>query len=640
MKRMSLRLVEVLSMVMMTAYGADFSPYGVCAHITRGEGDEPLLTQTLNAMELAGIGWARSDIDAPRILRPDGTYDFARYDRIVAAAEARGVTLLPIVYGPQCPNPLRTPEDADAFRAYIRAILTHYGKRFPVVEIYNEANLNYFLKGAKPEDYAEILRVAYETVKAVDPEIRVMFTGTAGVALEWMSKVFEAGAVNCFDILNVHPYSYPNPPESNLEANIQKLKALLAEYGRPEVPLWITEIGWPTHEMKEAPFMHIFLAGLKVARPEQKTWNIILANVQPDGDVEQGVAEALLDVLPVGSSVRACAQKETCEALSAGGVDAIVYPYDESFPADTVEAVNEFVAKGGVLLVMGGAPCYFGRRGALAVEGMQNGAGISLFPFGFQAWWLDSDYPESIQLNATAEGRAAGVKEEPTGFKSQRFLTRDRIGPESEWIPLIAGTSESGKELVSAVVIRYKGERTGAAVLCTLFPKIGTSGTNTEEAQALYTARGLGIAFAAGVEAYFPYNLRASENDPYYSEEHFGLMHSNFQPKPAFAAYAQFTTERPAGSVQSEGPWHDEAGRFYYPQWTRPNGVKAGMLWIAGKEEKRALRFVGGTPTFRTLYGRKIAVREVEEGVFLVPLSGAPIYFRGAELVETTADEK
>lgn len=44
---------------------------------------------------------------------------------------------------------------------------------------------------------------------------------------------------------------------------------------------------------------------------------------------------------------------------------------------------------------------------------------------------------------------------------------------------------------------------------------------------------------AAGVAAYFPYEFRASERDPFYSENHFGLVHRDFTPKPAWKAYAE-----------------------------------------------------------------------------------------------------
>ncbi|MGN0852119.1 MAG: hypothetical protein ACI4Q3_01935 [Kiritimatiellia bacterium] len=610
-----------------------FCPYGVCAHVTRSERGAHRLKGTLDAMEMAGIRYVRSDFDSQAVRRADGSYDFTGYDRLLDELEARGVTLLPILYGYDRGRP---PADMETYKAYVRTVVSHYARRLPVWEIWNEANLDGFFKGADPVYYAKVLQAAYETIKSVDPSLRVTFTGTAGVPLDYIRRVFEAGAAKSFDIMNVHPYSHPAQPEGSMDVKTEKLRELMAEFGCGDKPIWYSEIGWPTHSVK-VTFPSIILAGLKTARPGQTSWNVVLADVKSDGaDPEQTLANELLDILPAGSAVRACTQKETCRLLAAGGVDAVVYPFDESFPADTLDAVNAFIRQGGVLVDFGGLPCYFGRRGAESVAGMQHGGAAGRFPFGFRAWWCDKKgtYPEEAPTFATPAGLAAGVKQEPTGFPAKRFLAPDRIGATSEWIPLVAGKTTNGVDLVSAAVIRYHGERTGAAVLCSLYPSRGVmAGTNNEENQAKFTARGLAIAFAEGVEAYFPYNLRSFEDDPYYSEHHFGLMHADFTPKPAYAAYGAFTRMRPAGSVQTPGPWHDADRRFFFPQWTRPDGTKAGVVWCVGEPRIRQLTFTGGTPTFYNYAGRKIAFRAVGKQVWSVLFSDSPVYFSGAALV-------
>ena len=605
-------------------------PYGICAHVTRSERSAPLLKGTLDAMDLAGMKYVRSDFDSWRVLRKDGTFDFSDYDALLTELEARGVTLLPIVYATENP-----PKDMAKYRDYVTRIVKHYGRRFPVVEIWNEANIDGFLKDPDPAIYAETLKTAYAAIKAVDPEIKVAYTGTAGVPLDWIRKTFEAGAAKSFDIMNVHPYSHPGRPEGSMDVSTEKLRRLLEEFGVGDRPVWFTEIGWPTHTLTVL-HPHILLAGLKVARPEQKSWRMVLADVKVDGSApNQALAQALEEVLPAGSTVVACTQKETVRRLAAGEADAVAYPFDESFPADTIDAVNDFIRnRGGVLVEFGGMPCYYGLRGKAPVDGLQGGGAVERFPFGSAAWWIGKkgEYPTKAQVFATAAGVAAGVKQEPTGFRAERFLKPDRIGEKSEWIPLVAGKTEAGTELVGAAVVRYSGEHGGAAVLCSLMPR-GVSGTNDEENQARYTARGLAIAFAEGVEAYFTYNLRASEEDPYYSEHHFGLMHANFVPKPAFSAYAAFTRERPAGSVNVSGPWHDEARRLFFPRWTRPDGAKGGMVWQLGETEPRTLRFVGGKPVFRNMYGRKIAVRQEGKDAYSIPVGESPVYYSGAELV-------
>lgn len=632
---------SVLLMTVASAIGCGFTalsdinatnaiayPYGVCAHVTRSERNAHNLKGTLDSMELAGMKYVRSDFDCGSMLRKDGKWDFSNYDRLIDQLESRGVTLLPIIYGNANP-----PVDMDSYAEYVRTIIRHYGRRLPVVEIWNEANLNSFFRGADPVAYAKTLATAYAAVKSVDPSIRVAYTGTAGVPFEWIRKTFEAGAAKCFDVMNVHPYSHPFQPEGTVDVNTEKLRKLMEEFGVGDKPIWFTEIGWPTHSISVS-FSHIILAGLKVARPEQKCWNMVLVDVAADGpDPDQCMAEELESLLPAGSQVVACTQKESIRRIAAGGIDAVVYPFDETFPADTIDAVNAYIRDGGVLLDMGGLPCYFGMRGSEPVKGMQHGGALGRFPFGYRAWWSDKNgaYPERAQVFATERGIAEGVKQEPTGFVARRFLYPDRIGKDSEWIPLVAGKTTNGVDIVGAAVIRYHGERKGAAVLCSLYAR--SMGTNNEENQARFTARSLGLAFAEGIEAYFTYNLRSFEVDPYYSEHHFGLMHADFTPKPAFSAYGNFTRERPAGSVNKAGVWHNDERTLFFPQWTKPNGVKCGMIWaLRGKCGKRVLKFTGGTPVFHNMYGRKMGVHQKADGEYVIVVDGSPMYFSGAEL--------
>lgn len=631
MKKIGLVVAGVLCAFAAFGQGAGDAPalpsYGICAHVTRSERGAHNLKGTLDAMTLAGMKYVRSDFDAFAIRRKDGSYDFTNYDKLLDELEKRGVTLLPIIYGIENP-----PKDFAAQKDYVRTIVRHFGRRLPVVEIWNEANVGFF-KGSDPVVYAKTLKASYEAVKEADPSILVAYTGTAGVPHDWIRKTFAAGATNCFDIMNVHPYSHPGRPEGAMDRNTEKLRVLMAEFGIGDKPIWFTEIGWPTHRRTD-PYLNVLLAGLKVARPEQKAWRIVLADSKTEGEVEdQVLAREIEGWLPTGSTVVACSQKETIRRMAADEVDAVAYPFGESFPSDTIKPVNDFIRRGGVFIDFGGVPCFNGMRDGKPVKGMTGGAKCGEFPFGWAAWWTDKKYPKKTQVFATERGAAAGIRHEPTGYGAERFLIPSRIGKESEWIPILASRKgTNGQEFVSAAVIRYHGERTGAAVLCSLFGSYMWNGTNTEENQARYTARGMSIGFAEGVQAYFPYNLRSFEKDPFYSEHHFGLMHADFTPKPAYAAYGQFVRMRPQGSVNLAEPWHDEKRTEFYPQWKRPDGKSAGMIWKLGADEKRDIAFTGGKPTFYDLYGLKLPARQVSQGVYRLTLGESPVYFVGGRI--------
>ena len=616
------------------AVGGSVSPYGVCANVLHT--DEMPRARLLDAMQFAGIKYVRAGIYG------DSEAELRRADALLDALDRRGMSLLLLIFGYEkdCCEP---PKDLVCWSNYVDRVVRRYGDRVPVFEIWNEANLDGFFHGADPVRYGKMLDVACAAGKAANPRCRFTFGGTSSIPFDWIEKAYAAGGTN-FDAMAVHPYSHPYRPEGVEDVQTERLRELMAKYGVGDRPIWFTEVGWPTHA-EALDHASVLLAGLKVARPQQKSWNVIVAKDQSDGEVEdQDTAQRLLERLPPGSRVKSCSQRETVERLAKDDADAVVYPFDSNFPADTIEAVNGFVARGGVFVDFGGLPCYFGRRDNKAVEGMQHGAAVNRFPFGFRAWWNTvagkhdpqnaRDYPREGRVFATKVGLANGVRQEPTGFTCRAFLAPDRIGAESEWIPLVAGKTTNGVDLVAAAVVRYKGARTGAAVLCTL-PSAHTSyGHLSEETQARYTARCVAIAMAEGIEAHFPYALWNVGRDPYYSEHHFSLLQSNYAPKPAFSAYMTFIQQRPVGSVQTPGAWHDGARRDYFPQWTRPNGQKAGMVWCVEGAARRPLRFKGGKPTFRNLYGRIIPVMDLGDGVFNVPVSESPVYFEGAELEE------
>ena len=52
------------------------------------------------------------------------------------------------------------------------------------------------------------------------------------------------------------------------------------------------------------------------------------------------------------------------------------------------------------------------------------------------------------------------------------------------------------------------------------------------------------IAFAQGVERYFIYEFQAPEGNPYYSEHHFGIVHRDCTPKPAYEACRRYLKNR------------------------------------------------------------------------------------------------
>lgn len=64
---------------------------------------------------------------------------------------------------------------------------------------------------------------------------------------------------------------------------------------------------------------------------------------------------------------------------------------------------------------------------------------------------------------------------------------------------------------------------------------------STEEQQAQYVVQGHALSFATGVDKVFWHCFYNWGVDPNYNEHHFGLVHYDYSPKPAFMAYCAMT---------------------------------------------------------------------------------------------------
>jgi hypothetical protein len=606
------------------------SPYGVNAHLMWLSNPKERIEEC-RWISATGIKRVRFGLQWQYVqTSPDAPFNFARYDRIVAELESAGLTFLPIV---DCPPKWARPvwDHLPEYARFVEAVMTRYGDKFPDIEIWNEVNI---WRPCTPERYFDILRTAYTAAKKVKPNVRVLFSGTAGVALDFLGRVYELGGKDYFDVVNIHPYCHPRAPEGWVPNEIKSLRALMAKYGDEKKPIVITEHGWPTHDARVKD-LHVLLAGLKIADPQKQSWRAVYAATSRD---DGKVAEALAEGLPSGSTAETCFGSRLRERLAAGDVDLIVYPFDESFPSETFDDVAAFVDKGGTLAVLGGMPMWYpARETSPGVFQIDDGTALAIGDRARKSlridssFWADAVRPLEKGAFPTAAAVAAGFKGDPAGEKASRYQTPRLLKSGDEFIPLLTQRDSKGNEGVVASVTRLNGGKNGKIIISGTVANRGSVG---EDGQARYLVRSMAISFALGIEQYFWYEFRSPEKDPFYSEHHYGLTHKNFTPKLAWGAYRNFVLARPDGSVQNRCRWHDKKSGFYFPQWTRPDGTKAGVLWSTGSSGKRTLRFKGGEIRFRSCLGLELKPIRTNDGGYLVPVSGDPIYFEGGEIIQ------
>ncbi|MFA9480335.1 LamG-like jellyroll fold domain-containing protein [Phycisphaerales bacterium AB-hyl4] len=166
-------------------------------------------------------------------------------------------------------HPLAYPSgdlpDLQAFATYVRKTI----ERFPQIrywETWNEPDVSLFWRGT-PEQLVEVARVAYETAKAVDPELTVMGVGVTGSARGWHRQIAEAGLFDYVDVITYHAY-HPADIEPERLWDMQKnlvehFRSMAREHHGHELPLWDTESGnvsttWLRHyEHESLPAPHL-----------------------------------------------------------------------------------------------------------------------------------------------------------------------------------------------------------------------------------------------------------------------------------------------------------------------------------------------------------------------------------------------
>jgi hypothetical protein len=216
--------------------------------------------QALAGVAATGTRWVRVDMpwswvegSGPAV--ESGQGNWTAIDPIVQAAGRRGLTLLPVIgFTPNWASDIGDPwalPDPGAFEDFFAAALRRY-PQIPAWELWNEPNLERFSKPQPdPARFVELLRAARRARDGVGSSARLISGGLApGGQIDivpWIDQMAMRGGLDLVDGLGIHPYSVAEPDSPG--AWMMQLEALhdhLADVGRPNLPLYLTEYGAPT----------------------------------------------------------------------------------------------------------------------------------------------------------------------------------------------------------------------------------------------------------------------------------------------------------------------------------------------------------------------------------------------------------
>jgi uncharacterized repeat protein (TIGR01451 family) len=157
----------------------------------------------------------------------------------------------------------RTEAGREAFVRYIDFVVRKYKDRIQWWELWNEENGWY--PGHEPELYGKLLCAVAKHIKSIDPQLKVIYGGTAAPAPITTEIALREGAAPYVDAYAFHPYGIDKPEGgmgtmefhqgknlsqsreqtgwNRLEDIIEGVRKPFAEHGHPDVAVWMDEWG-------------------------------------------------------------------------------------------------------------------------------------------------------------------------------------------------------------------------------------------------------------------------------------------------------------------------------------------------------------------------------------------------------------
>ncbi len=217
---------------------------GVNIHFTTGHEAD------LDRIAAAGCKFIRMDFDWQATERKPGQYDWSAYDHLTTSLERRGLRALYILdySNPLYESPVRTtnavtgaeretgiaspqhPASVAAFARWAGAAAGHFRGQHIVWEIWNEPNIGFWKPKPDARQYATLALAAGKAIREADPQATLLGPATSEFPWEFMETVFQAGALDYFDGVSVHPYRNPRQGPETAATDYRRLRSLIDRY--------------------------------------------------------------------------------------------------------------------------------------------------------------------------------------------------------------------------------------------------------------------------------------------------------------------------------------------------------------------------------------------------------------------------
>lgn len=147
----------------------------------------------------------------------------------------------------------RQPEVKTPYLKYVDYLTRQLGNPVKYYEVWNEWDIESATDARLSNDYVALVRDAAPIIRKNNPQARVLAGAvtSAGIKGGFVDRILAAGVLRYADGISLHPYVHcagrgRNTPESWIDW-MRELDNRFSQGGRP-VPLYLTEMSWPSHE--------------------------------------------------------------------------------------------------------------------------------------------------------------------------------------------------------------------------------------------------------------------------------------------------------------------------------------------------------------------------------------------------------
>lgn len=128
----------------------------------------------------------------------------------------------PAEFPPEFPPPPLTREEVEAFKNFVRFMVTHFKGRVECWEVWNEpAWFGYYDVIEKREDiitaYCSLLKEVVPVIRETDPDVKISMAGMSavpGISGTWLNQYLEEDVVHLVDVIGWHSQCWIYPESS------------------------------------------------------------------------------------------------------------------------------------------------------------------------------------------------------------------------------------------------------------------------------------------------------------------------------------------------------------------------------------------------------------------------------------------